>query len=276
MEHLDVGHVLVLGGTTEARALAQELVDLPGVRLTTSLPVSRDVPVDPPGEVHRGGFGGPTGLAAWLAAHDVRVVVDATSPFAGRITAAAVQACAAADVPLVVLERPAWVPQPGDDWRPVADLAAAAAVLATGPWDRALVAAGARDLGPLARLERPRMVLRVPRLPEPPLPPGCEVVLRRRAADVDGERSVLRERRVDVVVTTDSGGPGGAAVLVAARELGLPVVVVQRPAPPSRPGGGPTPRAASAAEASAWVQEALSAAAASPGPPGSSPRGPRA
>ncbi|GAA2017091.1 precorrin-6A/cobalt-precorrin-6A reductase [Pseudokineococcus marinus] len=253
-------HVLLLGGTTVAQALAVDLVDAPGVRVTSSLPVDRHVPVPPPGEVHRGGFGGPEGLAAWLREHDVRAVVDATSPFSARITSTAVSACAAVDVPLLLLDRPAWLPQPGDDWRPVPDLDAAAEVLRDGPWERALVAGGARDLGALGRLERPRLVLRVPRLPRPPLPAGCEVVLRRRAGDVDGEVALMVDRGVGVVVTTDSGGPGGAAVLVAARELDLPVVVVQRP--PAPPGAERAARAADAASASAWVRQVLDGGAA--------------
>lgn len=243
------GHVLVLGGTTEARALAVEVGDLPDVRLTTSLPSTRAVPADLPGEVHHGGFGGPDGLAAFLRTEGVRVVVDATSPFAARITETALLACAEVGVPLLVLERPSWVASSGDDWRPVPDLAAAAAALAAGPWERALVAAGARELGPLARLERPRLLLRVTRLPEPPLPRGCEVLLRSSSAgDVDVERRVLVERGVGVVVTTDSGGPGAAAVLVAAREVGLPVLLVQRPLV-LVPGGEEPERVASPAEA---------------------------
>ncbi|MEJ5913046.1 precorrin-6A/cobalt-precorrin-6A reductase [Pseudokineococcus sp. 1T1Z-3] len=259
MQHIAPEHVLVLGGTTEARALAQELVDLPGVRVTTSLPVTRPVPLDPPGEVFRGGFAGAGGLAAWLRHQQVRAVVDATSPFAARITARAVEACAFADVPLLTLERPAWVPQPGDDWRPAADLDAARDALGAGPWERALVAVGGLHLGPLVHLTRPRLVLRLSRLPEHPLPAGCEVALRRRTADVDGERAVMAARGVGVVLTTDSGGPGGAAVLVAARELALPVVVVRRPVVPAVEGAPPAPRAAHAAQAATWVRETLDA-----------------
>lgn len=252
---LDTDHVLVLGGTTEARSLATDLVDLPGVRVTSSLPVDRGVPAPPPGDLHRGGFDGAGGLAAWIVEHRVRAVVDATSPFSARITATAVAACAAVDVPLLLLERPAWVSQPGDDWRPVPDLDAAAAVLGSGPWARALVAGGVRDLGALGRLRRPRLVLRLPRLPLSPLPPGCEVVPRLRAGDVDGERELMAARGVGVVVTTDSGGPGAAGVLVAARELRLPVLVVQRPRVPVAASGAP--RAADAAAATAWVRSAV-------------------
>ncbi len=245
----------MLGGTTEARALAQDLVELPGVRVTTSLPVGREVPLAPPGELHRGGFGGAEGLAAWLVEHEVRAVVDATPPYSARITDAAVEACAASGVPLLLLERPAWLPQAGDDWRSVPDLDAAAELLAAGPWSRALVAGGGRSLGALARLSSPRLVLRLPRLPRPPLPPGCEIALRRRAGDVDGERALLADRDVGVVLTTDSGGPGGAAVLVAARELGLPVVVVRRP--PAPPGASGAARATGPARASAWVRSTV-------------------
>lgn len=245
----------MLGGTTEARALALDLVDLPDVRVTTSLPVDCDVPPVPPGDVHHGDFGGAEGLADWLLRHRVRAVVDATPPYSAGITRAAVGACSATGVPLLLLERPAWLPQPGDDWRLVPDVDAAVAVLSAGEWSRALVAGGARSLGALTHLSTPRLVLRLPRLPRPPLPPGCEIALRRRAGDVDGERALLTDRDVGVVVTTDSGGPGGAAVLVAARELGLPVVVVQRP--PAPPGASSAARAADATTAAAWVRSTV-------------------
>lgn len=122
-------HVLVLGGTTEARELAASLAARPGVRVTTSLAgrVSRPGALD--GEVRVGGFGGVEGLAEWLRAERVDAVVDATHPFATGITENAARAAAATGVPAVVLRRPGWTPVPGDRWHPAASLAEAAALL---------------------------------------------------------------------------------------------------------------------------------------------------
>ena len=120
--------ILVLGGTAEARELAAHL-DGAGIRVTTSLAGRIANPRLPRGEVRVGGFGGPAALADWLAAHRVAAVVDATHPFAERISASAARACPAAGVPLLRLERPSWSERPGDRWRRVPDLAAAAAVV---------------------------------------------------------------------------------------------------------------------------------------------------
>ena len=120
--------VLILGGTSEARALASAL-DRAGVSVVTSLAGRTSAPRVPAGEVRVGGFGGPDALASWLAAHGVAAVVDATHPFAERISASAVAACASAGVPLLRLERPPWREQPGDRWHRVADLDAAASLV---------------------------------------------------------------------------------------------------------------------------------------------------
>lgn len=122
-------HVLVLGGTTEARRLATELAARPGVRVTTSLAgrVSRPGALD--GDVRVGGFGGADGLARWLREHRVDAVVDATHPFAAAITANAARAAAATGIPAVVLRRPGWTPGPDDRWHWVGSLPEAAALL---------------------------------------------------------------------------------------------------------------------------------------------------
>lgn len=122
-------HVLVLGGTTEARRLAAELAARPGVRVTTSLAgrVSRPGTLD--GDVRIGGFGGADGLTRWLREHHVDAVVDATHPFAAAITANAARAAAATGVPAVVLRRPGWTPGPDDRWHWAASLPEAAALL---------------------------------------------------------------------------------------------------------------------------------------------------
>ncbi|MEU5595850.1 cobalt-precorrin-6A reductase [Streptomyces sp. NPDC020298] len=221
-------HVLVLGGTTQARLLAAGLTARGGVRVTTSLAGRVARPGTLEGEVRTGGFGGAEGLAEWLRAQQVDVVVDATHPFAAGITANAARAATATGLPLLVLRRPGWRPGPSDRWHPVPSLGAAADALpALGR--RVFLTTGRLGLSAFAHLDDLHFVLRSVEPPEPPMPPGLEVLLARGPFTVAGELQLLRGHRIDVLVTKDSGGEATAAKLTAARELGLPVVVVRRP-----------------------------------------------
>ncbi|MFJ6836260.1 cobalt-precorrin-6A reductase [Streptomyces sp. NPDC091209] len=221
-------HVLVLGGTTEARELAAELAARPGVRVTTSLAGRVSRPGALEGDVRTGGFGGADGLAHWLREHRVDALVDATHPFASGITANAALAVAATGTPAVVLRRPGWRPAPGDRWHPVGSLAEAAALL-PGVGRRVFLTTGRLGLAAFAELHGLHFLVRSVEAPEPPLPPDTEVLLARGPFTADDEKSLLLGHRIDVLVTKDSGGAATAAKLTAARELGLPVVVVRRP-----------------------------------------------
>ncbi|MDX2674911.1 MULTISPECIES: cobalt-precorrin-6A reductase [Streptomyces] len=225
-------HVLVLGGTTEARELAAALAARRGVRVTSSLAgrVSRPGALD--GDVRIGGFGGARGLTDWLREQRADAVVDATHPFATGITANAASATAATGLPLVVLRRPGWRAGAGDRWHEVASLEAAAELL-PGLGRRVLLTTGRLGLAAFAHLDGPHFVVRSVEPPAPPMPPDVELVLARGPFTVADELTLLRDRRIDVVVTKDSGGTATAAKLTAARELGLPVVVVRRPPLPT-------------------------------------------
>ncbi|MGW7528184.1 cobalt-precorrin-6A reductase [Streptomyces sp. NPDC054783] len=221
-------HVLILGGTTEARRLAADLAARTGVRVTTSLAGRVARPGAVAGEVRIGGFGGAEGLADWLRAQHVDALVDATHPFAEAITANAAHAAAATEVPWVVLRRPGWRPGPGDRWYDVPSLAGAAEVL-PGLGRRVFLSTGRLGLAAFAHLTDLRFVVRSVDPPEPPMPPDTELVLARGPFTVADETELLSAHRIEVLVTKDSGGQATAAKLTAARELGLPVVVVRRP-----------------------------------------------
>ncbi|MBC7271171.1 MAG: cobalt-precorrin-6A reductase [Streptomyces sp.] len=221
-------HVLVLGGTTEARELATALAAHPGVRVTTSLAGRVARPGAVAGEVRTGGFGGAEGLTAWLRERRVDALVDATHPFAAAITANAARAAAATGVPAVVLRRPGWRPGPGDHWHTASTLANAAELL-PGLGTRVFLTTGRLGLAAFAHLTDLHFVVRSVEPPAPPLPPHLDVVLARGPFTVADESALLRERRIDVLVTKDSGGAATSAKLTAARELGLPVIMVNRP-----------------------------------------------
>lgn len=226
-------HVLILGGTTEARRLAELLAvgAVAGLRVTNSLAGRVAAPRLPPGEVRVGGFGGADGLAAWLREHEVDALIDATHPFAGTISFNAARAAATAHVPLLALRRPGWVPVAGDDWREADSLTEAARLLpAIGR--RVFLTTGRMGLAAFADLADLWFLVRSVDAPEPPHPPRMEVLLDRGPFTLDGERELLRRHRVDVVVTKDSGGAATAPKLTAAREAGVPVVVVRRPPVP--------------------------------------------
>ncbi|WP_181809398.1 cobalt-precorrin-6A reductase [Streptomyces shenzhenensis] len=221
-------HVLVLGGTAEARLLAAELSLRDGARVTTSLAGRVTRPRSLAGEVRIGGFGGVTGLTDWLREHRVDALVDATHPFAETITANAAHAARVTGVPFVVLRRPGWRPGPGDDWHPVPSLPAAAAALPRfGP--RVFLTTGRLGLSAFAHLTDRHFVVRSVEAPEPPLPRHTEVLLARGPFTVADESALLQGNLIDVLVTKDSGGAATAAKLTAARELALPVIVVRRP-----------------------------------------------
>lgn len=221
--------VLVLGGTAEGRRLAEALAGRYDV--VSSLAGRVRNPLLPAGAVRVGGFGGPDGLAAWLRANRIGAVVDATHPFAAGMTASAVAAARAAGVPLLVLRRAGWTAGPGDRWHRVPSFGAAAAALA-GHGERVFLTTGRQSLAAFAGLDRYWFLARAVEPPDPPLPPRLEVLLDRGPFTVDGERALLRDRAIDVLVTKDSGGDQTAAKLTAARELGVPVLMVDRPPAP--------------------------------------------
>jgi precorrin-6A/cobalt-precorrin-6A reductase len=219
--------ILILGGTGEARRLAARL---PG-GVISSLAGRVTDPRLPDGEVRIGGFGGVGGLVEWLRANGITAVVDATHPFAATMTAHAVEATALAGVPLLVLRRPGWTAEPGDDWRWVDSLEEAAAGL---PGERVFLTTGRQDVGVFARCGQ-FFLARSVEPPEPPMPQRIRVLLDRGPFTVDGEVALMREHAIDVLVTKDSGGEQTSAKLVAARLLGIPVVVVRRPPAPAAP-----------------------------------------
>ncbi|MCX5262676.1 cobalt-precorrin-6A reductase [Streptomyces sp. NBC_00199] len=247
-------HVLILGGTTEARRLAELLHGTPGLELTSSLAGRVASPRLPPGGVRVGGFGGTEGLTAWLRERAVDALIDATHPFAGTISFHAARAAATAHVPLLALRRPGWVPVEGDRWHEADSLEHAARLLpALGR--RVFLTTGRMGLPAFAALDGPWFLVRSVDAPEAPHPPHCEILLDRGPFSLDGERELLRRHRIDVVVTKDSGGAATAPKLTAAREARLPVVVVRRPAVPEG-----VPEVGEPEQAARWVAERIAAA----------------
>ncbi|MDT7785849.1 MAG: precorrin-6A/cobalt-precorrin-6A reductase [Pseudonocardiales bacterium] len=213
--------ILILGGTGEARELAAR------VPAISSLAGRVSSPRLPVGEVRVGGFGGVAGLASWLRDNDIHAVVDATHPFAARITANAFEACAQVGVPFLILRRPGFAAVEGWQWRD--SVAEAARDL---PGSRVFLTTGRQDLSEFAGCPQ-WFLARMVEPPEPPMPQRIEVLLSRGPFTVDGELALMRARSIDVLVTKDSGGSMTSAKLEAAAQLGIPVVIVRRPPLPA-------------------------------------------
>jgi len=181
-----------------------------------------------------GGFGGVAGLADYLRANAITHVVDATHPFAAQMSRNAVAACAQTGTPLVALTRPAWTPGPGDDWREVPDIASAVAALEVQP-RRVMLAIGRMHLGAFAAQPQHAYLLRLVDPPETPPPlPRHSIVVSRGPFTVESDTALLHAHEIELIVAKNAGGSGARAKLDAARALGLPVIMIARPALPER------------------------------------------
>lgn len=226
-------NVLLLGGTTEASALAR-LLAARGVPTTLSYAGRTENPRPQPVPVRVGGFGGVEGLAAYLRDHRITHLVDATHPFAATMSGNAVAAAARAGVPLLALTRPAWMPGSGDRWQHVADIAAAVDALG-GAARRVLLALGRMHVAAFAAQPQHHYVLRFVDTPAevPPLP-DHHLIVDRGPFTAEGDRALIEAHGIDLVVCKNAGGSGAEAKLVAARALGVPVLMIDRPAIPPR------------------------------------------
>ncbi|WP_207502996.1 cobalt-precorrin-6A reductase [Shimia aestuarii] len=225
--------LLILGGTTEASMLARAVAER-GMNAVFSYAGRVAAPRIQPIPQRVGGFGGVDGLVRYLHEHNITHVIDATHPFAAQMSWNAYHACREAGVDLVALTRPAWSAQKGDDWTRVRDVAGAVAALGGGA-RRVMLALGKLNLPAFAAQPQHHYVLRLVDTPEDEIAlPHHTVVVARGPFDVAGDTVLFREHRVDVVVCKNAGGVGAEAKLQAARDLRLPVIMIDRPKLPPR------------------------------------------
>ena len=224
--------LLILGGTGEGLELARRLAPLPGLRVVSSLAGRTKAPVRPEGELRIGGFGGVDGLVAYLRAEKVDAVVDATHPFAAGMSANAAAACDVAHVVRMMLVRPEWPRLEGDDWHAVPDVEAAVAA-ASGLGRRIFLTTGGSALRAFAALPDHWFLIRVVDRPARPLPlPNYDLVIGRGPFAEADDAALMQRHGIEVLVSKNSGGPATYGKIAAARGLGLPVVMVARPARP--------------------------------------------
>lgn len=223
--------ILILGGTGEASALVRGLPVPLSVTLSlagrTSRPKAEAVPT------RTGGFGGAEGLADWIARERTDLVIDATHPFAARISANAARACARTGVPLLAIRRPAWAPKPGDRWILVQDMAAAVEALGQAP-RHVFLTIGRQEVAAFAAAPQHAYVVRAIEVVDLAVP-RLACIQARGPFDAAAEAAFLAEARIEVLVSKNSGGAATYGKIAAARTLGLPVVMVARPAKPDVP-----------------------------------------
>lgn len=243
--------VLVLGGSTEASELIRLMcAKAPDIELVLSFAgrTSTRNPSPPGVGVRVGGFGGIDGLSNHLRTGNYTAMIDATHPFAARMPCNAAAACASVGIPLLRLARAAWAPEQGDRWIPALSMPDAAQRVQDSGARRVLLTIGRQELQPFGRCDA-NFVVRSIDPPDPTVLPDATVLLARAPFTLDGEIAVLRTHRIDLVVAKNSGGTATRPKLDAARQLAIPVVMLERPPAP------PVDTVAAAEAAMTWLAD---------------------
>lgn len=221
--------ILILGGTRDAREAA-DLLLAAGAVPTTSLAGATREPAPLAGIVRIGGFGGVEGLRAYLAGQAFAAIVDATHPFAARMSAHAAEAARQCGLPIVRLERPSWRAGAGDRWLPFASCEAAATALVDG--ERLLLTVGRKELAPFFSRPGVTGVARMIEAPAIPVPSGWTIICARPPFLLADEVALMERHAITLLVAKNSGGADTRAKLDAARERGIPVFLIERPLKP--------------------------------------------
>ncbi len=237
---------LLLGGTGDANALAQALVHA-RIDAVYSYAGRTQIPLPHALPTRTGGFGGAAGLANFIRQEKITHLIDATHPFAAEMSRHAVDACATTNTPLIALQRAPWVRMPNDNWIEVDDIEAAVAALPDAA-SRVFLAIGRQHIAPFAAKPQHAYTLRFVDAPDGQLPlPNADVIVSRGPFTLDGDRGLMASRRINLLVARNSGGSGARAKIDAASELGIPVIMIARPALHERP------RVESIEEVMAWL-----------------------
>jgi precorrin-6A/cobalt-precorrin-6A reductase len=220
--------VLILGGTGEAREIAARLAVRTDLVIISSLAGRVSHPRPPEGIVRIGGFGGVDGLTSYLVHENIAVVIDATHPFAVAVSRNAEAACQALNLPLIAFARQPWVKIEGDRWHEVADLVSAASFIANKK-DRIFLTIGRQALDAFKDNKDTWFLIRSIDEPEEALPSGSTLILDRGPFDLEHEVQLMRAHAIDYVVSKNSGGSATYSKIEAARQLGIPVVMIRPP-----------------------------------------------
>jgi precorrin-6A/cobalt-precorrin-6A reductase len=256
VSRIGMTRVLILGGTTEARLLAERLAGRADLAVTLSLAGRTIAPLRQAVPVRSGGFGGAAGLAEYLDREHIDVLIDATHPYAGGISANACAAVQKSGVRFVAVRRPPWLAVEGDRWIDVDNVHGAVCALGDKP-RRVLVALGRNELAPLPRAPQHFYLIRSVDPVDPPLPLPLAVYVTGRGPFVEAdELALIRAHEIGAVIAKNSGGDASYGKIAAARALGIEVIMLRRPPAPE------APSVETVAAAIGWLDHALTSAAA--------------
>jgi precorrin-6A/cobalt-precorrin-6A reductase len=245
-------NILILGGTSEARQLAERLAGRAGFKVTLSLAGRTAQPATMPVPVRIHGFGGVAGLVDYLSAQRIDMLVDATHPYAATISAHAAEAAVTAKIPIMALRRPPWTANAADRWVEVADACDAARALGPVP-RRVFLTIGRQQVGAFAAAPQHHYLIRSVDPIKPPLDlPHVAYIVERGPFDQVEERTAITQHRIEVIVAKNSGGSATYGKIAAARALGITVLMLRRPALPA------VPTTETVADAVAWLDHASS------------------
>ncbi len=248
--------VLILGGTTEARLLGERLAKRGDLDVVLSLAGRTASPVPHALPIRVGGFGGAAGLADYLVAERIEALIDATHPYANIISENAAAAARRTSVPFIALRRPPWTAVAGDRWIEVSNAAAAVEAIGEAP-RRVFVALGRNELGAFAGAPQHRYLVRSVDPVDPPLPlPHVAYITARGPFSEADDRALMTAHKIDVVIAKNSGGSAAYGKIAAARALGVDVILLRRPA------ASAAPAVETMEDAIAWLDHALTSAAA--------------
>ncbi|HLP87946.1 MAG TPA: cobalt-precorrin-6A reductase [Nostocaceae cyanobacterium] len=219
--------VLILGGTGDAAKLVERVANITGIQVISSLAGRTREPVAPVGNVRVGGFGGAAGLAEYLRTENINVLIDATHPFAAQISENAAEVAEMLGIPRLILSRPGWERQEGDDWLEVENHTEAAKVL-ENRGKRVFLTIGRQEIGAFAHLRKIWFLMRMIDPPTDDYIPNGEILCDRGPFTLENEKAILRQYEIDTIVSKNSGGAATYPKIIAARELGIPVIMVKR------------------------------------------------
>jgi precorrin-6A/cobalt-precorrin-6A reductase len=240
--------LLILGGTTEANALAAALAGRENIDAILSLAGRTQQPTRSALPMRIGGFGGAAGLRAYCEAERIEAVIDATHPFAAQMSRHAAEACQAAKIPLLAFTRAAWTAQDGDRWIAVETMEGAARALGEEPRN-VFLTQGRQQLAAFASAPQHRYLVRAIERPTAiDALPSHRLILARGPFRLADEEALMRREGIEFVVSKNSGGEATYAKIEAARNLGVPVVMVRRPAKPA------VAQTARLEDAMAWIE----------------------
>lgn len=224
--------ILLLGGTKEARLLAERISAGDTIQVVYSLAGRTREPLLPTCLIRYGGFGGVQGLVTYLQEQQINMVVDATHAFAQIMRKHAALACQEMHIPYLAFVSEAWSAMPDDLWYDAPTVAQSVDIVEK-LGTRVFLAIGRQELAAFASLPHKWFLIRSIEMPAEPLPPQHVVVLQRGPFAFDDELQLLQRYKIDTIVTKNSGGSAAYAKIEAARALRLPVIVITRPPRPA-------------------------------------------